>query len=335
MMNMIKKVMVIGNKSSNNLEYFVLEALTMLGYETEFFGYSYNKSIFSKDIVRMLWTRSKILRDIITPLYLNTVNIKIKNNVDLFKPDLVISIKGESVLPETIDYIKSKNIKIVLWYPDDPRFFNSLTRYIAPHYNIIFTYSKNAIKLYKKINIKNVYRLHFGCSKNIHSIEDWDNNMINKVLFIGTFTIKRYRFTKKMIKGGVDMDIYGSHWPKKVAGTNVKNSVYGSDYVKLMQKYSLVLNIHNDINYGPNMRVFEATGSSSTLLTDNAEDLSNFFENNNEILIYSNVDDAIKISKQFLNKPDYNIRKNAYKKCHENYEYTKIIKELINMCEKN
>lgn len=327
--------MVIGNKNSYNLEYLVLEALKTMGFKTEFFGYSDKTSFFSKNIPRMLWTRSKLLRYLITPIFLDKVNDLIKSKVDSFKPDLIISLKGESLLPKTINYIKQKNIQIVLWFPDDPRFFNTLTKYIAPYYDVVFTYSDKAMKLYRKNNVRNVHRLPFGCSSIIHKREEWNNEIINKVLFVGTFTLKRYIFIKKMIKNGVDIDIYGSLWPKKVSGINVHKAVYGYDYVKLMQKYSIVLNIHNDINYGPNMRVFEATGSGATLLTDNAEDVKKFFMENQDILIYSNIQEAINISKTFLKNPNLNISRNAYKKCHKNYEYTKIIQNIINICSIN
>ncbi len=330
---MIKKVMVIGNKNSYNLEYFVIEALNDLGYNTKFFGYSNIKSFLSRNLPRMMWTRSKIIRGLISPFYLKKVNDKLLDSIKEFNPDLVISIKGESILPKTIDSIKNRGIKIVLWFPDDPRFFNSLTKLIAPHYNIVFTYSQNAIKLYKKIGINNIYRLSFGCSHKLHHRDVWSNDTINKVLFVGTFTLQRYLFMRKLIKKGVPLDIYGSYWPKKVSGVRVNKGVYGDNYLKLMQKYKLVLNIHNNIDYGPNMRVFEATGSGTTLLTDNADDTSNFFEDNVEVLFYQNLNSAVKISKEFLNNPNVEISKNAYKKCHENYEYKNIIKELIRISE--
>jgi len=330
---MIKKIMVIGNKNSYNLEYFVVEALNELGYNTKFFGYTNIKSVFSRNLFRMVWTRSRIIRDLITPFYLKTVNENLLDSIKEFNPDLVISLKGESVLPKTVDSIKNRGSKIVLWYPDDPRFFNSLTKHIAPHYDIVFTYSRNAIKLYREIGINNVYRLHFGCSQKLHHRDVWSNDTINKVLFIGTFTLQRYLFIRKLIKKGVPLDIYGSYWPKIVSGVRVNKSVYGKNYIKLMQKYKLVLNIHNNINYGPNMRVFEVTGSGTTLLTDNADDTSNFFEDNVEVLFYHNLNSAVQISKHFLNNPNVGISKNAYKKCHENYEYKNIIKELIKISE--
>lgn len=332
---MIKRVMVIGNKNSYNLEYFVMEALKNLNYDIEFFGYSSVKSLFSKDFARMLWTRSKIVRDLITPFYLRKVNNLIEHNVKSFKPDLIISLKGESILPKTINSIKNEKIKIVLWFPDDPRFFNSLTKYIAPNYDVIFTYSKNAIMLYNQINIKNIYRLHFGCSRELHKRENWDNKITNKVLFVGTFTPKRYKFLKEMIKNNIPVDIYGSLWPKYVGGIRVKKGVYGDNYIKLMQKYAIVLNIHNDIAYGPNMRVFESTGSGATLLTDNADDTSSFFENGKDILVYSDIYEAINIANKFLKNPNKDISKNAYMKCHQKYEYINIINRLMEICELN
>jgi len=65
-----------------------------------------------------------------------------------FNPDLALSIKGDAVKHETVKWMKRElGTKTALWYPDDPRFFNSLVRYIAPSYEYVFTASEKAIPM--------------------------------------------------------------------------------------------------------------------------------------------------------------------------------------------
>lgn len=81
----------------------------------------------------------------------------------------MLSIKGEAVKPETIEWISREvGAKTALWYPDDPRFFNSLVKYIAPSYDYVFTPLQRAIKRYKEIGCRAVHFLPFACEETIH-----------------------------------------------------------------------------------------------------------------------------------------------------------------------
>ncbi|RLE53685.1 MAG: hypothetical protein DRJ26_03100, partial [Candidatus Methanomethylicota archaeon] len=151
-----------------NLEHYVYINLLKLGHEVKFHGYKDRLGKLA-NFVRMTITRFKPARDLANVIWLNHINEEIKNIAKKFSPDLILTIKGEWVRPKTIEWLKKElGAKTALWYPDDPRFFGSLVRYIAPEYDYVFTASKNAISRYKELGIKHVYRLPFGCEPTVH-----------------------------------------------------------------------------------------------------------------------------------------------------------------------
>lgn len=312
----------------------MINAFKRAGSEVKFLGYADLLNNSYHESIRMLWSRSKLAREFSTPIWLKKVNEVYLSTSSSYNPDVILSVKGETLLPKYIDKIKKNvNSNIALWFPDDPRFFNSVVKDIAPHYDTIFTYSKNAINLYRSILVDNVYRLPFGCDPYIHKGTLNIQSMKKKrALFIGTFSPKRYRFLKSLIKFGVPLDIIGSKWGSFLSGHVVRDAVTGFEYTKTIQSYPVVINLHQDINYGPNMRTFEVTGSGGVLLSDRAEDITDFFRDNEEIMIYDSIREAAEKIKLMLNDTELllNFSKLSQERCYKFYTYDQRVKELLN-----
>ena len=312
----------------------MINAFKRAGSEVKFLGYADLLNNSYHESIRTLWSRSKLAREFSTPIWLKKVNEVYLSTSSSYNPDVILSVKGETLLPKYIDKIKKNvNSNIALWFPDDPRFFNSLVKDIAPHYDTIFTSSKNAINLYRSILVDNVYRLPFGCDPYIHKGTLNIQSMKKKrALFIGTFSPKRYRFLKSLIKFGVPLDIIGSKWGSFLSGHVVRDAVTGFEYTKTIQSYPVVINLHQDINYGPNMRTFEVTGSGGVLLSDRAEDITDFFRDNEEIMIYDSIREAAEKIKLMLNDTELllNFSKLSQERCYKFYTYDQRVKELLN-----
>ena len=74
-----------------------------------------------------------------------------------------------------------------------------------------------------------------------------------------------------------------------------RQPVFGIDMYKLLAKAGISLNMHGDGagEYAGNMRLFEATGAGSCLLTDNKKNMSHLFELNSEVVVYDSAQDCI------------------------------------------
>lgn len=326
------KIAVIGNMRHFNLEEYSVKALRNLGHEVKFLGFNDISRKKYSEFTRILSTRSAIFRKFSEPFWLNKINEEYLLSLMKFRPDIILSIKGESILPKTLKHISNElESKTALWYPDDPRFFHSLVKYIAPEYDHIFTYSSKGIENYLSIGIENPQRLSFGCDNEIHHRENWDNEPLKKALFVGTFTPKRFRILRRLIKNGIEVDIAGKYWRNFLSSNVISNGAYGNQLVNLIQKYKVVINIHNNLNYGPNMRTFEVTGSGGLLLSDLSEDTDSFFINGKEALFYQDINEMISLIKE-INSSDQSlmeIAKNGYLKCHNSYPYTQIMKTFM------
>ena len=86
--------------------------------------------------------------------------------------------------------------------------------------------------------------------------------------------------------------------------------VYGLEMYKLLYNSKIVLNFHIGVtgNYGGNMRLFEATGTGSCLLTDNKANLDQLFEPGKEIIVYEDAEDCIKKAKWLLENDSERIK---------------------------
>lgn len=315
-----------------NLEHFIQRAFVKSGHEVKFIGF---KNEFSKhyfEYIRMLSSRSYIFRNISSPFWLKKLNDIYFEGISSFSPDLVLSIKGETLAPKTLKKIeKELGIKTMLWYPDDPRFFKPLVRHISPHYDKIFTCSHNALEIYRSIGVDNAKRIPFGCDSEIHNDNSNGVPMINKALFIGAFSAKRYRFIRSLVNEGIPIDIVGPHWPPIMLKNVISKGLFGKQYIEYIKKYSVILNLHQDINYGPNMRTFEVTGSGGILLSDSAEDISSFFSDREEIYIYNDINEAKKLINEIL-RGEINrekMSKKAHYTCHMKYSYERRAMEIL------
>jgi spore maturation protein CgeB len=311
--------------------------LVKLGHEVKFYGYKEKLGRFANPI-RMAITRSKLIRDLANLFWLNRINDEIKGIAEAFRPDLVLSIKGEAVKPETIEWIGEElGAKTALWYPDDPRFFNSLVKYIAPSYDHIFTASEKAINMYKEIGCEKVHFLPFACEPIVHKklslLNDGcaSNNL--DVVFVGTYAQRRGRLIKALEKSRIRVEVYGPYWKYFKRGGNVHDGVYGPEMVKVFNSAKIVLNIHinDDLPYKVNMRTFEATGCGAFLLTDYAYGMEEMFRVNEELVTYADEDELLELTKYYLYAEEERevIGKRAQEKAYDKHTYEKRITELI------
>jgi len=85
-----------------------------------------------------------------------------------------------------------------------------------------------------------------------------------------------------------------------------REPVFGLEMYNLLKNSNITLNVHGDgaKNFAGNMRLFEATGVGSCLLTDKKDNLHELFDINNEIVVYDGIDDCIEKIRWLLNNDE-------------------------------
>lgn len=81
---------------------------------------------------------------------------------------------------------------------------------------------------------------------------------------------------------------------------------YGTDFLQLLHDSDVVLNAHNDVSrrWATNVRMFEATGVGSCLLTDDRDNLPPLFTPGSEVVTYAGAEECIERARWLLDHPD-------------------------------
>lgn len=99
---------------------------------------------------------------------------------------------------------------------------------------------------------------------------------------------------------------YKVHYYSKKLINKTKPPVFGLKMFQVLQKADICFNIHGEIagNCAGNIRMFEATGVGTCLLTDYKENLSELFIPDQEIVTYNSVNECIEKIKWLIENPN-------------------------------
>lgn len=74
----------------------------------------------------------------------------------------------------------------------------------------------------------------------------------------------------------------------------VKPPIFGPDYLRILARSDISINCHTESTQeGLNMRMFEATGAGTCLLTDHREGIEDMFEPDREVMVYRSADECL------------------------------------------
>jgi len=87
---------------------------------------------------------------------------------------------------------------------------------------------------------------------------------------------------------------------------NCHEPLIGIDMYRLLSQSRITFNKHADAAFGDvgNMRMFEATGVGTCLLTDTGDNMTDLFEENKEVVVYRTIDEAVDKLRYLQENPD-------------------------------
>lgn len=221
-----------------------------------------------------------------------------------YKPDVVYIQDLNYAVPEIIDAIRPYTSLIVgqIAYPlNEGMYIKGL--------DIIFSSFPHYVKNFRNLGITSYYLPLAFEPKILQHIDT--SKKIYPASFVGSLSVahsERLNFFDSLTKE-INVDFWGPSYKKLEKYPNIVNNYKGEAWgIGMFQQlaYSLItFNKHIDVaeNYANNMRLFEATGSGSLLITDYKDNLSDLFEIGKEVVAYRNTDEAISLAKYYLNNP--------------------------------
>lgn len=135
----------------------------------------------------------------------------------------------------------------------------------------------------------------------------------------------------------VDMTFFGYGartlpWSSPVRKRH-RGEVWGLDMYRALARSRITLNRHINVaeNYANNMRLYEATGVGTLLLTDRKDNLGDLFEVGKEVITYSSAPEAAELIRHYLAHPDeaQTIARAGQDRTLREHTYGHRMKELI------
>lgn len=245
-----------------------------------------------------------------------------------FKPDVImISDAGYFSFDETVfikECLGSGKIKLVSFHFTT---LNEMFKKNAILYDQIYTGNKTWLYFMRKLGLPAYLLRHAFEPSILDRLSNYERN--NKICFLGSIYVEnsihtnRLDMLDKLIKANLPYDFYGNIYGtiqdlisnkecKKYIGiiaeivSNMRSGVFGLEYYNIMNQYNICLNLHafgvNDYGAG-NMRMFEATGIGTCLLTDNKNENKELFDIDKEIVVYDSFDDMVEKARWLIDNP--------------------------------
>jgi len=270
------------------------------------------------------------------------------SKVEAVKSDLILIIKGETILPEVLLNIKKElNIPIATWWMDDPLFewhedlpvareniSNSLK--LFDHF---FVFDSYHIPRLKRLGIRSVHWLPLAVDPNDYyplALSDTELSYYGSdVSFAGSAYRSRGRVLIELMD--FNLKLWGGNWLneglKKVT-TKRGEIISTEEACKIYNATKINLSLcHQQSVFGPNLRVFEILAPGGFLITENLADLHKLFKVGEEIVCYDGVEDLKDKIKYYLAHPEERkaIAEAGHRRVIENHTYLHRMKELLNI----
>lgn len=245
-----------------------------------------------------------------------------------FQPDVIVISDLSQFSREEIKIIKEclepKTVKLAAYYFT---VLNDVFWERAPLYDQIYTGSKAFVNAMKDCELPAYLLRHAFEPSILGHVPEQERR--NKICFLGSVYIgedmhnNRVQMFCELIKEKIDYDFYGNisgvlqetipgKDDREIMGIgaeitgNRKPGVFGIDYYKVMGQYNICLNLHAACagSHGAgNMRMFEATGMGTCLLTDSKDENAELFDVDKEIVVYESYEDMVQKAKWLIGHP--------------------------------
>jgi spore maturation protein CgeB len=246
-----------------------------------------------------------------------TVAQRVATALDQYRPDLVL-VSGENTIPgDQFDALGGSRAARWVWILGDDIGDVAGAAKAAMAFNEIFVGSTGAVRTLDGHGVKHVHYLPVGCDPSVHRPLRARGPFRANVVFAGQATSRRERFLQELVEFG--LALWGPGWRK----TSLRDYCRGElpsteDFVRAYAGATVAVNVHRsgpemrsaDAS-GVNRRTFELAAIGTAQVVDARADLSQYFEDGSELLVYTTPDELRGQVKRALQEDKYRERLSA------------------------
>lgn len=211
--------------------------------------------------------------------------------------------------------------KTIIWLADDHWRYND-TKIVWELFDLIITTDKDGYE--KRKGKYEVLLSQWGCNHLIY--RDLNLPRIYDVTFVGRCHGKRKEFVDALKIHKIPIKTFGQGWGDS-------GRISQAELIRIYNQSKIVLNMSVASEGGKIQikgRDFEVPGCGSLLLTQESEEIKEYFIPREEIITYKNIDDAIKKIEYYLinDEEREKIAKKGYSRVIKEHTYEKRFNEL-------
>ncbi len=212
----------------------------------------------------------------------------------------------------------------IIWLADDHWRYED-TRQVWELFNLVVTTDKNGYERRQKEGNQNAILSQWGCNHFLY--KPLKIPKILDVSFVGRRYGARQDFIDKLKAHGINVDTFGPGWKGS-------SRVSQSDLIRIYNQSRICLNI-SESSKGEKIQIkgrdFEVPGCGNLLLTNSNSNIAEYFIPGEEIITYSDADDAAEKIKYYLSneKERERISSNGYKRVMEQHTMEKRFLDIF------
>ncbi len=278
---------------------------------------------------------------LIQELGADAMHLRLLEIVKADKPQLLFSVLFPPIeLDKKVFREISENTDTTTlnWFTDDHWQFEFFSRHWAPCFNWVVTTAQSALPKYDKIGYKNVIKSQWGCNHWLYRKLDVPYEY--DVTFIGQPHGNRRAIVHAIRDAGIDVRVWGSGWESGRVSQPEMIRIFNASRINLNLSNPSVWQRKRRFLFWKNWqrprdqikgRNFEVPGCGGFLLTGKAENLDAYYEDNQEIVTFSNTRDLIAEIRHFLARERERdaIARAGYERTLREHTYEKRFQEIF------
>jgi spore maturation protein CgeB len=252
----------------------------------------------------------------------------LRETVYCYQPDILFYFHSNDWIDHEIwKEISGLPTKTIYFQSDDHHQYEK-TRYIWELFNFVVTTDEKGYGKRTKEGFKNVISSQYACNHFMY--KNMNLPRIYDVSFMGRCYGERQNFINTIRDNGIDIKTFGMWWGKLGNSNRITQSellrIYNQSKISLdlsLASVGKVLAVKG--------RCFEATGCGSLLLTEETDEIKEYFIPNEEIVTYKNVSDATEKIKYYLTHEDERliIAKRGYERTSKEHTWEKRFTDIF------
>jgi spore maturation protein CgeB len=191
------------------------------------------------------------------------------------------------------------------WFADDHWRFDDFTRHWAPLFNACSTTAHSALPKYAAMGYRSVIKTQWACNQ--HLYKPGSGGIEHGVTFVGQPHGDRIRVIDRLRRSGIEVETWGTGWPRGRLSQAEMIDVFGSSRVNLNLSNASVQaprlkRLISRTRYGDQIkgRNFEIPGCAGFQISGRSEDLENYYEPDREIVLYRSRRELIEQVRRYL-----------------------------------